>query len=47
MREKRMQHHRIRGTTSTVAAAARQLRLNLTTAEQKLWKALQKRQLNA
>ena len=46
MREKRTQHHRIRGTTPAVVAAARRLRLNLTTAEQKLWKALQKRQLN-
>ncbi|KAI9134467.1 endonuclease domain-containing protein [Acaryochloris sp. CCMEE 5410] len=41
-----MQHHRIRGTTPAVVAAARRLRLNLTTAEQRLWKALQKRQLS-
>ncbi|WP_299412142.1 DUF559 domain-containing protein [Acaryochloris sp. IP29b_bin.148] len=46
MREKRTQHHRIRGTTPAVIAAARRLRLNLTPAEKKLWKALQKRQLN-
>ncbi|ABW29706.1 endonuclease domain-containing protein [Acaryochloris marina] len=46
MREKQTQHHRIRGTTPAVVAAARQLRLNLTPAEQKLWKALQKRQLS-
>ncbi|UJB71416.1 endonuclease domain-containing protein [Acaryochloris sp. 'Moss Beach'] len=46
MREKPTQHHRIRGTTPAVVAAARRLRLNLTPAEQKLWKALQKRQLS-
>ncbi|WP_299413711.1 DUF559 domain-containing protein [Acaryochloris sp. IP29b_bin.148] len=46
MREKRTQHHRIRDTTPAVVTAARRLRLNLMTAEQKLWKALQKRQLN-
>ncbi|BDM80631.1 hypothetical protein AM10699_34990 [Acaryochloris marina MBIC10699] len=46
MREQQTQHHRIRGTTPAVVAAARRLRLNLTTAEQKLWKALQKRQLS-
>ena len=46
MREKPTQYHRIRGTTPAVVAAAQRLRLNLTPAEQKLWKALQKRQLN-
>ncbi|ABW27726.1 endonuclease domain-containing protein [Acaryochloris marina] len=46
MREKQMQRHRIRGMTPAVVAAARRLRLNLTPAEQKLWKALQKRQLS-
>ncbi|WP_299407498.1 endonuclease domain-containing protein [Acaryochloris sp. IP29b_bin.148] len=46
MREKQRQHYRIRGTTPAIIAAARRLRLNLTTAEQKLWKALQKRQLS-
>jgi very-short-patch-repair endonuclease len=37
---------RIRGTAPDVIAAARRLRLNLTPAEQKLWQALSKRQLN-
>jgi very-short-patch-repair endonuclease len=37
---------RIRGTAPDIIAAARRLRLNLTPAEQKLWQALSKRQLN-
>jgi very-short-patch-repair endonuclease len=37
---------RIRGTAPHIIAAARRLRLNLTPAEQKLWQALNKRQLN-
>ncbi len=36
---------RIRGTTPEIEAAARRLRRNLTPAEQKLWQALQRRQL--
>jgi very-short-patch-repair endonuclease len=41
-----MQPDRIRGTAPDIIAAARRLRLNLTPAEQKLWQALSKRQLN-
>jgi very-short-patch-repair endonuclease len=37
---------RIRGTAPDIIAADRRLRLNLTPAEQKLWQALSKRQLN-
>ena len=37
---------RIRGTTSEIEAAARWLRKNMTTAEQKLWAALKDRQLD-
>ncbi len=40
-----MTSNRIRGTTPEIIAAARRLRQNLTLAEQKLWQALQNRQL--
>ena len=41
-----MKSKRIRGTTPALVAAARRLRLNLTPAEQRLWQAIRKRQLN-
>ncbi len=37
---------RIRGTTPEIEAAARRLRQNMTPAEQKLWAALQNRQMD-
>jgi very-short-patch-repair endonuclease len=40
-----MTSNRIRGTTPEIIAAARRLRQNPTPAEQKLWQALQNRQL--
>jgi very-short-patch-repair endonuclease len=40
-----MTSNRIRGTTPEIIAAARRLRQNLTPAEQKLWQALQNRQI--
>jgi very-short-patch-repair endonuclease len=40
-----MTSNRIRGTRPEIIAAARRLRQNLTPAEQKLWQALQNRQL--
>jgi very-short-patch-repair endonuclease len=41
-----MTHNRIRGTTPPIIATARQLRQNPTAAEQILWNAVCKRQLN-
>jgi very-short-patch-repair endonuclease len=41
-----MDSQRIRGTTPNIIAAARQLRQNLTPAEQILWQSLKNRQLN-
>jgi very-short-patch-repair endonuclease len=41
-----MKPERIRGTTPEIVAAARQLRQNLTPAEQALWEALKNRQLD-
>jgi very-short-patch-repair endonuclease len=41
-----MKPGRIRGTTPDLVTAARQLRQNLTPAEQTLWQALKNRQLN-
>jgi very-short-patch-repair endonuclease len=41
-----MKPGRIRGTTPDLVIAARQLRQNLTPAEQTLWQALKNRQLN-
>ena len=41
-----MNSQRIRGTTPELIAAARHLRQNLTPAEQMLWDAVKKRQLN-
>jgi very-short-patch-repair endonuclease len=41
-----MKPNRIRGTTPDIVTAARQLRLNLTPAEEILWQALKNRQLN-
>ncbi|PSB20357.1 endonuclease domain-containing protein [Phormidesmis priestleyi ULC007] len=41
-----MDSRRIRGTTPNIISAARQLRQNLTPAEERLWQALKNRQLN-
>ncbi|MES1026016.1 endonuclease domain-containing protein [Gloeocapsa sp. BRSZ] len=41
-----MKSKRIRGTTPSIVAAARNLRQNLTPAEKTLWQALRNRQLN-
>jgi very-short-patch-repair endonuclease len=41
-----MTSNRIRGTSPEIIAAARRLRQNLAPAEQKLWQALQNRQLS-